>query len=437
MKNILKEHYIAIILSVIIGFSVFYPQIYAINSAGSGFQGIYKSVANDDVYYRVRAKEVLDGHPTLGNPYIYEHKNENSMQFWLPDYLLAKPIGLFFGGDVNAGFMFNMFFLPIIVFLLTYLIFFSLLKDRLLSISGTLFLNGGLFFYILGRMPSPTFNIIFWLTAFYFLFKFSKSGGKIYGVLATLNFGFLFYVYTYYWTLFAVFLVVFAVCGKLLLNGFKLKPYVFILGGGFAIGIPYFLEMWQSSKLPYYGETLARLGMLDTHFPSGIKIVAMASILILLFLFLWKKKIIQPDTASVLLGSAVLSSAIVANQHIITGKNLEFSSHYWQQSAFCFAFLSLFFLNELFKNEKFSKWKKWGTTVVIIVAIFFAFTQMSDKIQEESYYDSLTLKWQNYAPAFNWLNNNAPKESVVFANSEASGFIPLYTSDNIYYGGLT
>jgi len=40
---------------------------------------------------------------------------------------------------------------------------------------------------------------------------------------------------------------------------------------------------------------------------------------------------------------------------------------------------------------------------------------------------------QNYTPVFEWLNKNTEKDSVVYANSDLSRLIPVYTANNVFY----
>jgi hypothetical protein len=51
-------------------------------------------------------------------------------------------------------------------------------------------------------------------------------------------------------------------------------------------------------------------------------------------------------------------------------------------------------------------------------------------------YDQIYIERQNLAGVFQWLNSNTDKEDVIFANSQLSELIPIYTSDNVYYFGM-
>jgi hypothetical protein len=51
-------------------------------------------------------------------------------------------------------------------------------------------------------------------------------------------------------------------------------------------------------------------------------------------------------------------------------------------------------------------------------------------------YTDQEIKQQEYAWVFEWLNKNTKRDEVVFANSELSSLIPVYTSNNVYSNGL-
>ena len=94
--------------------------------------------------------------------------------------------------------------------------------------------------------------------------------------LAAFNFGLLFYFYTYYWTFYIVLFSLLTVF--LFLSRFKqqAKSIAVVLGGGLVVAVPYFWLMLRALLLPEYDETLRRIGMINTHFPSGLYIVAAA-----------------------------------------------------------------------------------------------------------------------------------------------------------------
>lgn len=430
MLATIKKHILVVLLAIVVSIFTFAPQMMAINSMGDKFSGVYPINTVDDMYYMARAKDIVDGHSFLSNPYLYEYKDGSPMQFWLPDYLLTKPLELF-GVSVSEGYIFYDMLLPIILTILTYSIFYSLTRSRAIAFSFASILHLGIFLSAFARNPSPQFNFIFWLILALFLIKLIQSREKKYAVLATLAFGLQFHFYTYYWTFYVVLIVVFVVLAWLFGKRQGLKYYLGILLGALVIGMPYFISLYQSTKLLYYQESIYRLGMIDTHFPSGIKIVALAAVLLVVTYILYLKKIVKINQLSILLVSGVVASVICVNQHIITGKNLEFSSHYWMPSVFWAIFLVAYLLKKSLIKIKYN-WTKL-TPVFIILVLIFSFFGAKPGILSDAQAKDYEIGWQEYSVVFDWLKNNTEAESVVYANSELSNLIPVYTDNNIYY----
>ena len=165
MINFLKKHFGIILLAIVVSIFTFGPQLFAINKIGNDFRGVYPINTADDIYYLARAQDISDGHNFLANPYLYEHKDSSPMQFWLPDYIMAKPLAIF-GVEPAIGYIFYDLLLSIILVILIYSILFSLTKNRLLSLSATTFLHLGLFLVVFSRAPSPQLNFIFYLLLF-------------------------------------------------------------------------------------------------------------------------------------------------------------------------------------------------------------------------------------------------------------------------------
>ena len=207
MFNIIKKHYIAIILSLIVGGLTALPQILAIQKVDN-FQGLYKSINNDEPYYMARAKDVIDGHSMLANPFIYEYKDSYPMQFWLPDYILAKPLAIL-NIDLHLGYLFYDFLLPFVLTILTYSIAFRLTGSRTFGFLGAVFLHLTNHIYIFNRAPSPQLNFIFWLLLFLCWLKFLEKPNFKNIAMTGLSFGMLFHIYTYYWTFYATFFAIF------------------------------------------------------------------------------------------------------------------------------------------------------------------------------------------------------------------------------------
>ena len=156
-----KYHWGAVILAVIFGALMILPFIYFQIKLGSDFRGIFPEIVNDSNFYYARIKDVIDGHPFLGNAYLLEHKDELLQSVFLAEYLLAQPLKLFGIGINTARLIYN-FLLPAIAFILAYSAFYLILKKRSWALMFSSFLFFGLFLLSFIRPISPQFNFIFW-----------------------------------------------------------------------------------------------------------------------------------------------------------------------------------------------------------------------------------------------------------------------------------
>ena len=191
--------------------------------------------------------------------------------------------------------------------------------------------------------------------------------------------------------------------------------------------------MLISTKLPFYEQSIYRLGMINTHFPSGIKIIFLFIVALILFAIAYKKKIIKINELSILLISNIMAAVICVNQHVITGKNLEFSSHYWDVSIFSFVFLIFYLLAKFLQKTSFKIYQNKIAIILLVLVLVFAFVHQKNQILSDAHPKEQEIYWQQYMPLFEWLNQNSNKESVVYANSDLSNLIPVYTRNNIYY----
>lgn len=453
--------------ALILGFLMVLPFFYFQIKLGSGFEGIWPTVVDDESFYLARIKDVADGHSFISNAYLFEHKNGLPQQLFLAEWLLAQPLKLL-KIDINIGRLIYNFLFPAAAFLLTYIALFLISRLRLVSAGFASFLFFGLYITSFIRPVSPQFNFIFWLTQFILLWLLinyhnsnnannhlnnpnenldnSEHSDKIrkFGLLSAnaLNFGLLFYIYPYYWTFYLIFFGILAVFYFWKERALFYK-ILMIASGGLILAIPYFYLNYLSSKLSYYTETLTRLGMIYTRFPSGIRIVFWSSLGLATFgLLLWRK-IISWDRKSTFFISGLLASAVAVNQHVVTGRNFEFSSHYSMGTIFFLVFTAAYLAsclnpNNCDKNPNIPNGKKFGLfgyvrifglliVAIIIISGLLNYLKRSLVIYANHAYS------QDYASIFEWLNKNTQRDSVVYANRDISGLIPVYTADNVFY----
>src|SRR3989344_4729475 len=427
IKEKILKNKTPLILAVVLSFLMIWPYLHFITALGGEFKGILPPVIDDELFYSARIQDVLDGYPTISNAYLFEHKNSLSIQF-LSEYLLAQPLKVFGLTVIQGRFLYNLV-LPALSFLLTYSAFYLIIKSRFWSVIFSSFLFFGLYLNIFLRPVSPQLNFIFWLTQFIFLWKLIKNGfSRKILTWNTVNLGLLFYVYPYYWTFYVIFLVVLA--GMCIIHNRKLSfATIKILAVGSVLAIPYFLNSYFISRTSEYGETITRIGLISSRFPSGIRVVLGALVLLTLFAIALKFSLIQINIPALFFAAGLLATIISSNSHIITGKNLEFSSHYRMLSVFFFSF-SFAYLWRAYLGLN-PGYKKTVSLALVIIVLFTVVQNVRAYVNRYSAISS--SEEQEYALLFDWLNKNTPKDSVVYANDTLSNLIPVYASNNVFY----
>lgn len=429
---VLRRHYLAILLAIIVGISTALPQL--ISQRDPAFRGVFKLVNNDEWYYMARARDVIDGHSTVANPYLFEYKSGESMQFWLPDYLLAKPLAIF-GIDVYYGYWFYDFLLPAIATILAYTILLTLTTSRAWALAGAAFFHLYWFFDLFNRPTSPQLIFLFWLALFFVLLRLATQPMRRYVIIATLLFGALFYIYPYYWVFYIILLSLLSCVAFFVQSRDAALRYVAVLFGGLLIGAPHLALMARASAtIPFYRESLERVGLIATHFPSGLDIVNGSALLLLALLVAWKHKALADRNIVLFLSFALLSVVIAVNSHIITGLHLQLASHYWLQASFLFLVGWVYLLAQLARHiEPFFR-VRFAYGIGIFLAFLVA-VSLSRTIIGQSTMNDYDRFLQGYAPVFAWLNAHTEKDSVVFADEPLHVLIPSYAANNIYYSG--
>ena len=446
----IKNHWIVLALAVFLGFLMILPFFYFQMVLGDDYKGILNQIIDDELFYMVRIRDVMDGHPTLGNAYLAEHKNQLPQQLFLPEFVLAQPLK-FLNLDIVQGRIIYNFVLPAIAFILIYLAFYLIHPSRFWAGLFTAFLFFGLYLFKFTRPVIPQFVFIFWLSQFIFLWSrfFGSKKSRIldsqsesgqfhfdwFLLLNILNFGLLFYLYPFYWTFYLVFFVILASV-YFFREKMLSKQFFKILIGGLIIGFLYFYLSFSASQLPEHQETLTRIQLVFSHSPSEIKTVFLAFLVSILIGIFHRLKAIKINREVLFFISGIISIILVTNQNIITGQKFEFG-HYRMPSVFFLTFAVYYLLSQIKffppvadqpKAENFKLKFLFASLIVILSAGgIYNYTQKIFEVSERDVYT------QKYAAIFNWLNKNTSPDSVVYANEEISGKVPVYTRNNVFY----
>jgi hypothetical protein len=448
MKNIMKNHWFILVPAFIIGLMVVLPNIVSIHNAGSGFAGIYPTFNDDESYYLSITNEAYGGQYDLGNPFIKELKGEPSLQPLLGEDLLAyeaRSLGM----SVPKTFVLNDFILTFLGVILLYILFFCLTKSK--SISS---IFSFLFYFIMsfsfGRPVNPQLSFIALLLGLIIIWKlasekYTLKKSLIWSALLAIVFGALIYMYPFYWTTIIVLYAVVSISLFALEKDFlyHIKNWLIFGGLSFVIALPYLLNVLKSMADPSFAEASLRNGMISTHFPGALFNVA--------FIFfclpiIYLAQNYFEDRKKLWFCYVLAISGVGLNwQNIITGKGLQFSSHYYLVSIL-FVFLILSVVTKVLLRswaDGLPKTKKYMALFLIASLLLVVVYKQKGEIMaslNNVFHPTDISKSQDAWPVFDWLNENSSPNSVIYTLCGDCDLLPVYTQDNFYqtaYAGMS
>ncbi|OHA89509.1 MAG: hypothetical protein A3C70_01585 [Candidatus Zambryskibacteria bacterium RIFCSPHIGHO2_02_FULL_43_14] len=443
LKQILREHKMAIIIAVFLSLITAFPQIYFRFDHKDIYQGIELL---PDSPWSARAREMQDGHSNFGSIY-YKDGKDNPYLFQPLGSMVVAYMGKMFSLDINNTILLSRIVLPFVVFLLIYAFVFLLSRDRLVALCSAALLllaDSALSYFGITQLlhgvspdnflrlarpvnPAMVYILLFsFLTAFWLFYK--KKNWR-YGVASVIFLGLNFYNYFYSWTYLYAFgglLVLFLLFQKKWQEALKVTG-VFI--GGLLVAIPYSWNLYSATLHPVYTEASARFGVVASHLPLFVGFVVIGALIVFLLGFP------REDRSKYFFSLALLLAPFVTmNQQLLTGKVLQISHYHWffhKPVAVVFVLIVIF---HLLTRRGLDFYKKTLATLVIVVSILTGvFVQASSYYYDGRDGDEIAIERQKYGPVMEWLNNNARKEAVVFGNNETSHLTVIYTPLNVFY----
>ena len=133
LKNVFIRHFPALLCGLLLALWVGLPSVVFFQRAGDQFQGIYPEINGDRLYYHTRIHEVLDGHPAINRPYFFEHKDILYPQATGAERFVAFLVRIFSTSLQQLQLVLD-FVAPLIIFLLSYALFYKLAPHRLTAI---------------------------------------------------------------------------------------------------------------------------------------------------------------------------------------------------------------------------------------------------------------------------------------------------------------
>ncbi len=343
MKN--KHLYLVVAVSFI--FAIL-PFVFVYNINDYSYPKIPIQHTDDSLFYYSRIIDVYKGNYFIGNPYVLEHKDNVSPNFFVADWVSSAP--LFLGFSLGQTIILNQI-LWFVVFgvLLFYLLRLLGLSDKFL-VSGVVFGFLAIYWYM-ARPISMQVIYPFFLGFLILLYLFienptSKKRQLFLGVYAGLSL----YMYTYLAQIMAlVFIIIF-----LYSFIFRFDSWRSIFKTGlisFVLAMPFIFYTWKQISADYYQETLVRLGLLNTHMLGGAGVYYLLLCSLLLIMVYIGREYFNKDSFYFFqLTSFTLLLTVVSN--VFTGIDLELAVHVGRFIELWFVIVFIIFSQKLYVGSK-------------------------------------------------------------------------------------
>lgn len=298
---------------------------------GSDWQGVMQAYG-DEILYDAHLHEIaVDGNFWNGSPYFLEHSKGPPLVIFGGTWLAAIPLWL--GVPFTPAIFLDYAVWSLIFVLLVYWLMRELTAARWLAAGTALFAYvqySGTLFRISSRQQVTPFYILFYIAIARLLKKPDDRRNILFLGIVT---GLTFYVFSYLWqvaviTLGLLALYAFVRKDRMLLRGTLLSS---LLGG--IIGLPLVLYTLWLSSTPYFWESIARFGLVNSHLPmaeivySGGWIWLVLALLAALYAKARPLLSAEFNLAFLFLAVTGLGLWIMQGSNLITGKLLETGEH--------------------------------------------------------------------------------------------------------------
>lgn len=440
-----------LILSLVCGIIYLIPNILFVNN--TDFRGIPLMNTDAESLYLNKIHGAYRGCTFNCNPFIKEYGfNFPHFDSSISSMILAIP-GILMNIDILDLKIVYEFVLPIIIFLLAFLLINRITRDLNISILGSLFLVLGynllnfsdllnihdlinLFrlrveenqFLIFSRPVNPQFSSLYFLLYLNILFLTIKKNTKLWYTILGITFGLSFYIYFFTYAYLTVLNLVLIVIYSLRKEFDRLKGFVVSFSLGILLAIPVFYQIMNLMSHEYY-LTIPHEYLRMSHLPdvslSGMLIFIVCSTL--LFLVYKKNKIINDEF--IFIFSLITACFLTRNEHVLTGLIMQYS-HFEMYVFSPVLIISLCYFLKVFLKDSIKS--KISITIIYLLCILCILNSIL--IQINSYKNSLdyTIYVQRYIPILDWIKSNS-KDSVFIAPESLSQYIPLYSRNYVFW----
>ncbi len=458
LRRYVSRHGIALACSIVVGTLCVLPQFLAPLALGGGYKGLEFLYIDDELTYRSLIHEVLDGHPMVTSPHLYEYKDSPAIVYPIGDYFYAIP-ALVFG--LACVIIASKFLFPALLFFLVYLFirkltggegYAAIANAIAIGLMVTLGMELIDIHYLKGLLSGSihTTHLILWtrlvnpITGSLLVFgllvslwnvveKGRKSDIVLAGILAAGTVGYFFSL--------AISLSLLAACIVVFLFQKKwteAKRVLSVLFITLLLQAPY----WYQTLHALGGEAGRKLegrnGMFFTHAPMWNKLLIATSIFVVFsffyaYVFKKKKEIFSPHVhAWSFIFTLMLASWMVFNEQVITGR--EIWPYHFVQYTIPFCFIMFFTTSYLVWRNLFPRLWIYGVLLISLIALYSGVSSAGSYMYRISDFKKL----QQSAPALAFLNHLPQKDCVVLVtdfDKTLERLIPAYTRCDVYSSG--
>lgn len=373
--------------------------------------------SSDEFFYLTRIREVADGHPSTGNPYIFERRDQSYPLGNLWENIFSVPMTLF-GWSIKTVSLLGDVLLPFLCALLAWFAFRHTLPDKRWRalVLGIVFL--GMQVTLWKRPVSPqaiTILPLVWL----WLFLSPSHGSRKSMIARSVLIGLMAYSYPFHWTYCAAaeaLLWLSSVWTDRRLSKQSLIDMFYLAVPFIVVALPWIVGTLSISDDPAYQETLMRLGLIDRRLPVGPMIQLKLLFCSAVTIFAASK---QPNPWKKPILTLLAAGLAMLWLPVFTGKEAEFANHYGKILMFPMALAIVFSVAKLTAT---SRPATWVTTGLLTLSLFSS--TLSTTLADLRVFETVRLKPTERAALndqINLLRSLLPEQVILTENAFAQG----------------
>ncbi len=403
------------------------------HATGSWLPSVLPRLSADSRYYLTQIREVLDGHPWIGNPYIRDYADA-----WFPGLLLPIWTGAipgFLGLEMNGVFAANgIAWIFVTAGLFNVLLLRLTEGDRTVSAFGAVLGVASLHNFLIRPITQVAYPVLL-------LFLLSLFGilERPRAPLRYLSLGllcvFAFYLYPHLW------MIAFTATGFLFLRLLWLRDWkavrLFLL---MAVGIAILCIPQIRITASLFSDPMAKVinyrsGLVESHRVLPITLLNLKYIIVMTccLLFVWTRRGLRnAELLLLFIGSAILFAAM---SNVITGKEMDFPTHPLWQGFLVNVVAACTFASAFLRSGD-----RRDRIVCGILACAFLFTIISRTFVSGNAFPYLkageSADWpmqQGYARVFEFLDKHGVNDDVILSAQGIDDYLALYTTNYNFY----